>query len=53
LGFESLKTLEGQFGLLDEMYYRVEGRTPLSLVRTYVGGLVDVRYFLEYPLVNN
>jgi hypothetical protein len=60
LGFWSLRTLEGQFGPLGE-------RTLLSVMRTYRGdhqtyalqtvqqtyvGPLDIRYFLEYPVVN-
>jgi hypothetical protein len=51
LGFGSLKTLEGYFGLL--------GRRTLGLVDVHAvysvdvqGGPPDVCYFLEYPLVN-
>ena len=32
------------------MYARLGGRMLLSVVRTYVEGPSNVRYFLEYPL---
>jgi hypothetical protein len=60
LGFGSLKTLDGQFGPLDEhtllsavrMYEENHQMYALQIVQqTYVGS-PDIRYFLEYPVVN-
>ena len=67
MDFGSLRILEGQFGLFNQIYARFGGRTLLFLVQMYEGDHhmyalqivhgctrdhTDVRYFLEYPLNN-
>jgi hypothetical protein len=48
LDFGSLKKLEGQFGLLDQTYIRVGGRTLIFLVWTYTRGPLDVLLQIVY-----